>query len=85
MQDFDEDFARRHAKSIDALCERFGLDYFGVDCAEMPDGRLLVFEADVAMIVHDMDPEAIFPYKKPAMRKLFKAFHDALAQGNRRS
>ncbi|MDB5595429.1 MAG: tetratricopeptide repeat-containing protein [Hyphomicrobiales bacterium] len=80
MRTFDEDFARRHATSIDALCRCFGLDYFGVDCAEMPDGRLLVFEADVAMIVHDMDSELVFPYKKPAMRKLFRAFHAALAE-----
>jgi hypothetical protein len=51
----------------------------------MPDGRLLVFEADVAMIVHDMDSELVFPYKKPAMRKLFRAFHDALAEAGGRA
>lgn len=39
---------------------------------------MLVFEADVAMIVHDMDSEVIFPYKKPVMRKLFKVFQEAL-------
>jgi hypothetical protein len=30
------------------------------------------------MIVHAMDPEALFPYKKPAMHKLFGAFVDCL-------
>lgn len=79
MESFDTDFAVRHAAAFAALTRRFGLNYFGIDCAEMPDGRLLVFEADVAMIVHDMDPEDVFPYKKPAMRKLFAAFHAALA------
>lgn len=81
MEHFDTDFAVRHARAFEALNRRIGLDYFGVDCAEMPDGRLLVFEADVAMIVHDMDSEAIFPYKKPAMRKLFSAFQRALFDG----
>lgn len=80
MENFDADFAVRHAAAFAALCSRVGLDYFGIDCAEMPDGRLLVFEVDVAMIVHDMDPEDVFPYKKPAMRKLFAAFQEALAK-----
>jgi hypothetical protein len=79
MSGFESDFTVRHASAFDALHRRIGLDYFAIDCGEMPDGRLLLFEVDVAMIVHSMDPEAIFPYKKPAMRRLFAGFHDALA------
>ncbi|MDE3028653.1 MAG: hypothetical protein KGH84_09660 [Paracoccaceae bacterium] len=74
MADFETGFSRRHAAAFTALNAAIGLDYFGIDCAELPDGRLLVFELDVAMIVHDMDDAAIFPYKKPAMRRLFDAF-----------
>lgn len=74
MEDFETGFARRHATALNAVTQAVGLDYFGLDCAELPDGRLLVFELDVAMIVHDMDDETLFPYKKPAMRKLFDAF-----------
>ncbi len=74
MRDFDSVFAVRYATAFEALHRRFGLDYFGIDCAEMPDGRLLLFEADVAMIVHDLDASGTFPYKKPAMRRLFDAF-----------
>ena len=85
MEHFDTGFAVRHATAFAALNEAIGLDYFGIDCAETPDGRLLVFEADVAMIVHDMDSEEIFPYKKPAMRRLFAAFQHALLAGGRRS
>jgi hypothetical protein len=78
MAGFDEGFAARHAEAVKALCEAYPFDYFGIDCAEAPDGRLLVFEADVALIVHNMDPEEVYPYKKPAMRKLFAAFVAAL-------
>lgn len=78
MRDFDSDFAVRHAVAFDALHRRLGLDYFAIDCAELPDGRLLLFEADVAMIVHSMDSDVTFPYKKQAMSKLFDAFEDAL-------
>jgi hypothetical protein len=80
MEGFDADFAVRHAEAFAALHRRLGLDYFGIDCAELADGRLLVFEADVAMIVHDLDPEDVFPYKKPAMRRLFAAFQAELAK-----
>jgi len=74
MATFDEDFARRHAAAFADLSQRIGLDYFAVDCAETRDGRLLLFEADVAMIVHDMDSPDLFPYKPPQMRKVFAAF-----------
>lgn len=78
MATFDNDFAQRHAPAFAALNDRLGLDYFGIDCAEMPDGRLLIFEVDVAMIVHDLDSASTFPYKKPAMRRLFDAFCNLL-------
>ncbi|MDM9620585.1 tetratricopeptide repeat-containing protein [Rhizobium sp. S96] len=80
MADFDTDFAVRHARAFDALHQHIGLDYFAIDCAELDDGRLFLFEADVAMIVHSMDSEKVFPYKKAAMNKLFVAFENALKQ-----
>ena len=80
MEGFDADFAARHAEAFAALHRRIGLDYFGIDCGELADGRLLLFEADVAMIVHDLDPEDLFPYKKPAMHRLFAAFQAEIAR-----
>ncbi|WP_188080125.1 hypothetical protein [Neorhizobium sp. P12A] len=40
--------------------------------------RVLLFEADVAMIIHSMNPISIFPYKQRPMWLLFEAFVDAL-------
>ncbi len=71
---FDAEFAVRHADALREMIARIGLDYFQVDCAETPDGRLLVFEADTTAIVHNMDPSETFPYKGPQMRKVFDAF-----------
>jgi hypothetical protein len=85
MASFDADFAVRHKLAFETLAQRLGLDYFAVDCAELVDGRLLLFEADVAMIVHTLDPVSIFPYKKPAMRKLFDAFLGALKRRDERA
>jgi hypothetical protein len=74
MAAFDDGFARRHAAAFDVLHELLGFDYYSIDCAETRDGRLLVFEADAAAIVHLMDPADLFPYKQPQMRKVFAAF-----------
>lgn len=78
MESFESDFGQRHAAGFAALANRLGLDYFAIDCSETSDGRLLVFEADVAMIVHALDPAETYAYKKPAMKKLFGAFLAAL-------
>jgi len=80
MARFDEDFAVRHAEAFRGLHERLGLDYFAIDCAELADGRLMLFEADVSMIVHALDPETLYPYKRPQMRKVFEAFEALLRE-----
>lgn len=80
MTGFDSEFARRHRAALAALADRIGLDYFGIDCAETADGRLLLFEADIAMIVHLMDSPSLYPYKPPQMRKVFDAFATMLRQ-----
>jgi hypothetical protein len=84
MADFDQAFAARHAETLKGLHERLGLDYFAIDCAETADGRLLLFEADVSMIVHALDPVDLYPYKQPHMRKVFEAF-EALLRGRAES
>lgn len=74
MACFDQDFGHRHSAAFAAMTGALGLDYYAIDCAETADGRLLLFEADVAMIVHAMDPPDLFPYKRPAMRRIFGDF-----------
>ncbi len=78
MADFDRDFARRHAPALAAIYQRTELDYLVIDCAESPDGGLLVFEVGTAMIVHALDPVSLFPYKQEPMKKLFAAFEKML-------
>jgi glutathione synthase/RimK-type ligase-like ATP-grasp enzyme len=56
--------------------ERFGLDYFGIDCALDSDGNLVVFEVNASMLVHDDNAE--FPYKDPFVRAIKAAFNSML-------
>jgi hypothetical protein len=78
MASFDHGFACRHEAAFDALHQQLGLDYYSIDCAETRDGRLLVFEADAAAIIHAMDPPDLFPYKQPHMHRVFAAFETML-------
>jgi glutathione synthase/RimK-type ligase-like ATP-grasp enzyme len=78
MRTFDHDFAQRHAVALEAIQQRIGLDYWGLDCAEMPDGRLLIFEVTNAMLIHRMDPVDVFPYKTSHMTNVFAAFYRLL-------
>ncbi len=78
MVNFDNGFRARHEQALMDLPKRVGLEYFGIDCAESRDGKLVVFEADNALIVHDMDPPDLFPYKRDQMHRLFAAFTEML-------
>lgn len=80
MASFEEDFAVRHGEALAAIHAAIGLDYLGIDCAESSDGRLLIFEVDPAMVVHALDPVDLYPYKQPAMRKVFDAFRALLLE-----
>jgi len=78
MGGFDDGFARRHAAALAEINTRIGLPYLGIDCAEMRDGRLLIFEVDNAMVVHAMDDPGKYSYKQAVMAKAFAAFEAML-------
>jgi len=78
MADFPAAFAMRHHRAFAALHDRLPFEYYSIDCGETPDGRLLVFEADTAAIIHLMDDAEMFPYKHVQMRRVFAAFDGML-------
>ena len=80
MQQFDDGFAQRHADALAAIACRTALDYLVVDCAELPDGRLLVFEVDNRGFMHAIDPPELYAWKPAVMKKLFDAFAGLLKQ-----
>ena len=77
MENFST-FSERHQHAFDAIHQRTQLDYLCIDCAEMPTGELLIFEIDHAMVVHAMDPAALFPYKPDFIDKIKTAFRELL-------
>ncbi len=46
------------------------------------DGRLLLFEADAAMLVHGTDPPDLYPYKRAGFERIQSALMNLLHQPN---
>ncbi len=65
------------------IARAVGLDYFGIDATVLPDGRLFVFEADAAMLVHDEEASDVFAYKRPYVARIREALHAAIASRTR--
>jgi len=70
VEDFGSVFSGRLGAAMDEVAASIPLTYFGIDCAVAPGGRLLLFEADAAMLVHGTDDPAIFPYKRVAFARV---------------
>jgi len=65
--------------ALHAIAAAVDIDYFGIDCGIAPDGRVLVFEADAAMLVHCNDPIEVYPYKHEFIPRVIAAFDALLA------
>jgi len=65
-------FTPSHYHALDAIRERVGLDYFGIDCALDGAGNLIVFEVNASMLVHEDNAE--FPYKDAYVHAIKAAF-----------
>jgi glutathione synthase/RimK-type ligase-like ATP-grasp enzyme len=75
----DAVFTGTLAAALREIAAAIPLEYFGIDCAIAPDGRLLLFEADAAMLVHGTDPPDLYPYKRAGFERIQTALDALLA------
>jgi hypothetical protein len=68
--DVDAVFGGTLAGALREIAGAVALDYFGIDCSIASDGRLLLFEADAAMLVHGSDPPDLYPYKRAGFERI---------------
>lgn len=79
MADLSSVFGGRAGAALAAIAGRCALDYVGMDCALDPDGNVLVFEIDAAMLVHLWDPIDLYPYKHQYVPRIFQAVERLVA------
>jgi tetratricopeptide (TPR) repeat protein len=83
LQDMGSVFDAAHQDALRAMARATGLDYGGIDCGLDRDGRIVVFEANASMLVHDEKTED-FAYKNQYIAKIKTAF-DAMVSRRRMS
>ena len=79
LEDPEAALGQRAWAAITAIGERLDLDYCGLDFSVLPDGRVLVFEANATMLAHPEAPGGPLAHKNPAIEKIFAAFRAMLA------
>lgn len=71
---FEEAILPAIRNRVTDVVNELDLDYFGIDCSFLPDGRLLVFEANAAMNI------LLNPYPSPnCWDRPVRRIHDALS------
>jgi len=80
IANLDSVFSGPLADALAEIAAAVPLEYFGIDCAISRDGRLLLFEADAAMLVHGTDPPELYPYKRAGFERIQRALTRLLEQ-----
>lgn len=64
--------------TLEAIRTRMPLDYFGMDFGILPDGRVVLFEANATMNFFPFLPDPRFDYVRSCRRPATQAFHRML-------
>ena len=81
LENFGSVFNAAQQDALRAMATATGLDYGGIDCGIDRAGRIVVFEANAAMLVHDEKATA-FAYKNQYIARIKDAF-DAMMSRRR--
>jgi Flp pilus assembly protein TadD len=73
LADWRSVFCGAAAEAVAEVARRLDLDYAGIDCALLPDGRVLLFEANATMLVHLRESRADFAYKHAYVPRIIDA------------
>jgi hypothetical protein len=66
--------------AVTAIGHAMDLDYGGVDFSILPDGRVLLFEANATMLAHPEADDGPLAHKNPTIQRIFDAFQAMLAR-----
>ena len=67
-------FGPRATRAVEEVARRLDLDYGGMDCTLLEDGRVLLFEANACILLHLDEPATAFPYKHRYVPPIRDAF-----------
>ena len=67
-------------RAMQEIARRLDLDYAGIDFSILPDGRILVFEANATMLAHPEDADRPLAHKNAYVARILDAFESLLAR-----
>lgn len=70
----------RGTAAVAAIGRKMKLDYAGADFTLLPDGRILLFEANATMLIHPEKEQTSLAFKNPYVQRIVQAFEDLLAR-----
>ena len=73
LEDMPAVLGDRALAALRRVSQALGLDYAGIDFALAADGRVLLFEANAAMVVNPPDPDPVWDYRRPAVERVLDA------------
>ncbi len=80
LDDMPAVLGTRAMGALTGICAVLGLEYAGIDFALAPDGSLLLFEANAAMMVVPPGSEPMWDYRRPATEAVIQACARLLAR-----
>ena len=69
----EQALGQRAYAALRAIGQRLELDYAGIDFSILPDGDLLVFEANATMLVHPEPATSALAHKNPHVKAIIEA------------
>ena len=63
-------------QTLEIVRERLGLDFFGMDFGILPDGRVVLFEANATMNFFPFLTQAEFAYVQKCLEPAQRAFRE---------
>ena len=70
----------RVMRAVERMGQVMDLDYCGVDFSVLPDGRVLVFEANATMLIHGENAGSGLEHKNQYVQTIFDAFNRHVAR-----
>ena len=67
---------------LSQIGQRMGPHYCGADFSLLPDGRVLLFEANATMLVHPEEEHAVTARKNSYVSRIFAAFDDLIRRNS---
>jgi len=83
LDDFHSVFCDGAADVLTEIARRLDLDYAGIDCSILPDGRVLLFEANTTMLVHLRESYATSACKHKHVPAIVNAMSDLILRRTR--